>query len=579
MRTHYKSDWHKHNLHLKLKSLDPISESQFLTSTHPQSTVNTDSESNPDSHDSSDAETGKNEHSTLSLDQVHTKGSPFVKLLLPLTTKAGFNQVSIYKQSLASLSINDELAQSVQFWSDRILKLQMDKPVGEMYWTLLMLGSGHFAGAVIDLKTGKSIVQKTFHRYTTRRKQGGAQSSNDGSKGNAHSAGAGIRRYNEAALQTEVRDLLIQWKPHIKASQALFIRATGANRSTIYFDKNLVDITDPRVRSFPFTTMRPTQSEIMRCFVELSTVRIDHVNEMPSVDTDFTPSLSTTTEKQKNRKKDESVPPVVPDPPPPQHMLKLSDFCKRGKSNLLQTYLDQHYASNSSEIINCNLPDKYGVSLLHIASENGNANVVELLLGMGADPTIKGMNKKVRAYDVAKDKPTRDAFRRFMARNMEKWDYKDAHIFEPLTAEMEERQAERERNREQQRLVQLSLEKEKEEKEQQIKEEAQQAKLKQKSAKMGSGTNVDGSKRVGIVKLSHQELNVNSMTPEQRMRLDREKRALAAEARMKSSANKCSACGKSLVGITPFEKLNFKYCSTECIQNIQLSKMFEMIET
>jgi len=41
-------------------------------------------------------------------------------------------------------------------------------------------------------------------RYAARRKQGGAQSANDAGKGKAKSAGAMIRRHNEAAL-TDVR--------------------------------------------------------------------------------------------------------------------------------------------------------------------------------------------------------------------------------------------------------------------------------------------------------------------------------------------------------------------------------------
>ncbi|KAJ1328322.1 hypothetical protein BSLG_010054 [Batrachochytrium salamandrivorans] len=43
-------------------------------------------------------------------------------------------------------------------------------------------------------------------------------------------------------------------------------------------------INGPRVRSFPFTTLRPTHTEIMRCFTELSTVRIDTV--VPVIDGD-----------------------------------------------------------------------------------------------------------------------------------------------------------------------------------------------------------------------------------------------------------------------------------------------------
>ena len=44
------------------------------------------------------------------------------------------------------------------------------------------------------------IAHKTFHRYVVRAKRGTAQSSRD-SQGNApKSAGASLRRYNEAAL-------------------------------------------------------------------------------------------------------------------------------------------------------------------------------------------------------------------------------------------------------------------------------------------------------------------------------------------------------------------------------------------
>ena len=46
------------------------------------------------------------------------------------------------------------------------------------------------------------LVHKTFHSYTVRARQGGTQSSRDGRSGGSHpkSAGASLRRYNEAAL-------------------------------------------------------------------------------------------------------------------------------------------------------------------------------------------------------------------------------------------------------------------------------------------------------------------------------------------------------------------------------------------
>jgi hypothetical protein len=55
------------------------------------------------------------------------------------------------------------------------------------------------------------LVHKTFHCYTVRARQGGTQSSRDGRSGGSHpkSAGASLRRYNEAAL-TEVFELASQ---------------------------------------------------------------------------------------------------------------------------------------------------------------------------------------------------------------------------------------------------------------------------------------------------------------------------------------------------------------------------------
>lgn len=44
------------------------------------------------------------------------------------------------------------------------------------------------------------LTHKTFHRYTVRAKRGTAQGLRDARGAAAHSAGASLRRYNEAAL-------------------------------------------------------------------------------------------------------------------------------------------------------------------------------------------------------------------------------------------------------------------------------------------------------------------------------------------------------------------------------------------
>jgi len=140
--------------------------------------------------------------------------------------------------------------------------------------TLMMIGGGHFAVIIASLipkftKNHQSqeerqidvIASKTFHRYTTRRKQGGAQSANDAAKGNAHSAGSALRRYNESALQNEVRALLGSWKTELDACEFIFIRATGtANRRTLFgYEGAVLKSNDSRIRGFPFTTRRPVK--------------------------------------------------------------------------------------------------------------------------------------------------------------------------------------------------------------------------------------------------------------------------------------------------------------------------------
>ena len=145
---------------------------------------------------------------------------------------------------------------------------------------LMMIGGGHFAAIIVSLipkiikdhKGGEDrqvdvVASKGFHRYTTRRKQGGSQAANDStrSRGNAHSAGAGLRRYNEAALQKEVRELLESWKDELAQCELIFIRATGSlNRKTLFgYDGAVLKSNDKRIRGFPFTTKRPVSCSLM----------------------------------------------------------------------------------------------------------------------------------------------------------------------------------------------------------------------------------------------------------------------------------------------------------------------------
>ena len=149
---------------------------------------------------------------------------------------------------------------------------------------MIMIGGGHFAAIIASLnpKVVRSqgqeerqidiLASKTFHRYTTRRKQGGGQSAYDSAQGQAHSAGSSLRRYNEAALQKEVKDLLASWKEALELCDFIFIRATGSgNRRTLFgYEGAVLKNNDGRIRGFPFTTRRPVNSTMTKLMTDKS---------------------------------------------------------------------------------------------------------------------------------------------------------------------------------------------------------------------------------------------------------------------------------------------------------------------
>ncbi|XP_030642107.1 ankyrin repeat and zinc finger domain-containing protein 1 isoform X1 [Chanos chanos] len=142
-------------------------------------------------------------------------------------------------------------------------------------WIILMTGGGHFAGAVYQ---GKEVLQhKTFHRYTVRAKRGTAQGLRD-SQNRSHapkSAGAALRRYNEAALVKDIQDLLESWSEHLKVACAIFLRAPSYNKSIFFGGRAApLDKKDPRVRVIPFATRRATFREVKRVHEVLSTVQV-----------------------------------------------------------------------------------------------------------------------------------------------------------------------------------------------------------------------------------------------------------------------------------------------------------------
>ncbi|EAS30687.3 C2H2 finger and ankyrin domain-containing protein [Coccidioides immitis RS] len=404
------------------------------------------------------------------------------------------------------------------------------------HYFLCMMGGGHFAAMIasaaseinkgaggIENRKPVIIAHKSFHRYTTRRKQGGSQSASDAAKGAAHSAGSTLRRYNEAALEKEIRDLLKDWKHMIDKSELLFVRAAGpTNRRVLFgpYDGQVLKPSDPRLRGFPFSTRRATQAELLRAYTELTRVKISHLDEATLAKEQekhrevVSPKPAAQKQKPKISKEEEAA--IL-------HTSQIQVLIRRSKVPALLSYLANNtipasfkfHSSASQPIHRCPTP-------LHLAaSSSAPAIVIALLTKAGADPTI--LNGEERpAFDLAGDRPTRDAFR--IARHEigeASWDWEAAHVPPPISKEEVDCQADRDR-----RAAEKAEAQRREEALERIKQEDAKGTTQRKRA---ARTLAPREKTAS----EKREEEMRGMTPEMRMRLERERRARAAEDRMR----------------------------------------------
>lgn len=409
--------------------------------------------------------------------------------------------------------------------------------VNEPHFFLCMIGGGHFAAMIVslipELRKGPGGIEerhavvrahKTFHRYTTRRKQGGSQSANDNAKGNAHSAGSSIRRYNEMALEADVRNVLSEWKSMIDTAELLFIRATGStNRRTLFgpYDGQVLRSNDPRIRGFPFSTRRATQAELLRSFQELTRLKVGKLTK--PVD-EKTPAEKAAPKEQKPKP---SAPKLSKEDEALQlHTTQLQALIRRSKAPGVLLYLTKNELSPNLTFFP---PDDHhhAPTPLHLsASTNSPALVLALLTKAKADPTvINGDNKT--AYEIAGDTKTRDAFR--IARHQlgeDAFDWSKARVPAPLSQEEADAKAQQEKaasDAAEARRRKADLE--------QIRQEEEKRNVGRIERKAGAGKTLAAAvEKTGSEK---REEEMRGLTPEMRMRLERERRARAAEERIK----------------------------------------------
>lgn len=559
-RSHLKSDFHNYNLKQKLRSRKPVTEQEFekLIGDLEESLSGSDSE------DTEEEEDDGRQDSTLtallkkqarladkrddadgdesSEGSRTTRGNPgkppliwFSSPDLPENHYFGLYRAILTGEEQRHSDIV-QILRKKQVEPVPLLRPAKDGTLPAIAYKgphifLCMIGGGHFAAMVVSLAPRASkggvtmnreatvLAHKTFHRYTTRRKQGGSQSANDNSKGAAHSAGSTLRRYNERALVDDVRALLRDWKALLDTSELLFIRATGmTNRKTIFgpYEDQVLQHNDTRIRGFPFTTRRPTQNELMRSFIELTRLKvreIDPANEIKEPRPQSPPkSASPKPSKPKLSEAEETA---------LLHTSQLQAFIRRSKLPALLSYLSNNNLPADFEF---QPPEQnhHAPRPLHLAASHNSAPLVlGLLTRGGADPSIQNREGKT-PFELAGERGTRDAFRVARSELGEaKWSWDAAKVPTAMTKADADRREEREK-----------AEADKKEAE---RRKAEEERLRTEGPKVVDKKPKTNTLAASMAKTPQErwEEETKGLTAETRRKVERELRARAAEERMR----------------------------------------------
>ncbi|XP_017696591.1 ankyrin repeat and zinc finger domain-containing protein 1 isoform X2 [Phoenix dactylifera] len=546
-RSHFKSDLHRLNVKLSIAGKNTVKEEDFGELDGDSLFEDLDVSSISGSED-------EFEERSISNTGMSAKGREGVGQKLYFRLHSG-DTVSVWRCLLLDES------EDLQFGSNQSVhtgnagytsNIEEDKLIGRLKGLVceprdktylrivLLISGGHFAGCVFD---GNSIIaHKTFHRYVVRAKAGKKQSAKDGTGKAANSAGSSLRRYNEAALKKEIQELLVTWKPYIDSSRCIFVYAPSKSRQML-FDVEKPQFGFQSCRHVPMTVHRPTLKEAKRVYYHLTKLAYE-VDEKASLEDDLPSYMGDYSSS-----------------------MQQSNEVQSGKQlEVKETF------SGSSSVGEC-LPAKCDIvsppsngnetTPLHEATKSGDAQRTLELLEEGLNPCVKDARGRT-PYMLATEKEVRNTFRRFMALNLDKWDWHAANVPSPLTKEMEESQAAKQAEKDAKRKAKAKELK----KLRKAKEKAQEAPKQQPQSN---------------------ESVIISKEEEQRRALaaERERRAAAAERRIAalnaSLANTiaappsgseqtsgasditCSCCNSSLAGKVPFHRYHYKYCSTSCM--------------
>ncbi|MCP9258894.1 Protein vms-1 [Dirofilaria immitis] len=559
---HYKSDWHRHNLHRVLQGRPLLTEDEFeqmISENNQLSSLDTESDDE----------------------------------IIPFT--GGAHAYFISDGTVYSIY------QCILLKNEIISRNLFQRPLD---CAILLLSAGHFCGGIF--KNHELVTHKSFHRYVIRAKQGTTQSVSDGRGTAAKSAGASVRRYNEKALKDEIQCLLASWSELLEQSPLIFAIVTCLSPA-LYISltdklvtqsfpsnpllkagppisihrENWLEIGDEfKIMTIPFETHRPTVDELQRTWSRLKIIRSHGLLA------DFNEEQKRLTKLRKKQRKlvrrkilGVKYPSSESSPESDNHDNIIDEIKQRQPelliniSNEEKTNLEQHETvvdllskANSQALYACirlnsisklrqlleNSKDKkedflkyiremkfppVSSTFLHIVARKGAVEILGELLLLGCDPAIKDDDGKV-PYQVAQNRIVRQAFSKFRSQHPDAFNWNVSQIPE-LTIVNEE----------------------------QLTKEAEKKRIQREKKKQR-----DKARKVA----RHQE----RIEQEQRQKYlelsDREKRALAAERRLavslqqcrpivENDGNRCFKCG-AVLPLKHFEYCDNHFCSLTCLQ-------------
>ncbi|KAJ2059443.1 hypothetical protein GGI17_004387 [Coemansia sp. S146] len=498
-------------------------------------------------------------------------------------------------------------------------------------WGFVALDGGHFAGAIIDTQTGEFVAHKTFVRYTTRRKQGGSQSRQDNAMGfAANSAGAQIRRYNEQKLQDEIHALMDEWRPWLKRCELVLVRVPRPNRQNFFGPASTAASHplrwgDARIREVPVPMARPSLAELGRVYADVTTVSIATVRPVqPKKEKE----VETVVESVDVESGSESDSTLEPEPRPDllaflHHVAKMIQDPALTDDDIV-AYLCEHLEQLLDALSDPAVGLRYLTTtdtvqahrtptLLHVASLFGRADLVPFLLDNGEDPTVTSGHPPlfaggVTAYEIAKDRRTRDVFRVYRSEHEGELDgveWSRARVPPAITREQMKENEEREKAKKRKEKERKKI-KDRERREALERERAaaladnealEQAMAANREKHSVGGNDVTGltdaqlrARMLSMAYASAGSWGANApaappaerpVSPATQRAIDRELRFQAAARRQQqtapapavststNSAAGCTHCNKPLHGLVPFEQFDWQCCSLQCLHGHQ----------